>query len=93
MDDVHGVFVDGERVMPASEVAHELGISVQEVERHGADWSFPSVRVAGTFYGCRRDHLEVWRAMLEQPKPEARAELRPARTLAVDRFVDVAGDG
>lgn len=44
------VSVDGERVMPAEEVATELDISVGEVRSCGAHpWSFPSVQVAGSF--------------------------------------------
>ena len=81
------VFVDGERVMPAEEVAKELGLSVDEVRQHGADWSFPSVRVAGTFYGCRRDHVEVWRRMLAPVKVEPVAQVRSG-SLINGQFVE-----
>ena len=85
--DEEPVVVDGEVVMTAEQAAKELGLSIEEVRRHGADWSFPSVRVAGMFYGCRRDHVEVWRRMLAPVKVEPVAQVRSG-SLIDGQFVE-----
>jgi hypothetical protein len=88
------VIIDGQRVLPAEEAAAELGLSVEEVRRHGQEASFPRVCTPpGTFYGLKRSDVEVWRRMLTPVKVEPQAVVRSASLVNGVYVEDQDGDG
>lgn len=88
------IIIDGQTVLTIDEAAAELGITAEEVRRHGQDPSFPRVcRPPGSFVGVKPGDIAVWRRMLAPVKVEQQALVRSGSLIDGVFVEDVGSDG